>query len=66
MSEEEYTDENQQSEKNSLVTVLAVLAIACGGMLGGIWLIDRGFMFLMVGIPLLLGGFGALLLTNRF
>ena len=66
MSEKENSDENQLGEQHSLITVLAVLAIACGGMLGGIWLIDRGFLFLMVGIPLLLGGFGALLLNNRF
>lgn len=66
MSEKENSDENQLGEQHSLITVLAVLAIACGGMLGGIWLIDRGFLFLMVGIPLILGGFGALLLNNRF
>ena len=66
MSEEEYSDENQRSERESLMTVLATVAIACGGALGGIWLIDRGLLFLMIGIPLLLGGFGVLLLNNRF
>jgi hypothetical protein len=66
MSDEKYSDEDQRQEQDSLITVLAVLAIACGGILGGMWLIDRGFLFLMFGIPLLLGGFGALFLNNRF
>lgn len=66
MTEEENSDLNQRTEKDSLVTVLAAIAIACGGALGGIWLIDRGFFFLMIGIPLLMGGLGALLFNDRF
>ncbi len=66
MSEEEYIEENQRTEKDSIITVLAALAIACGGILGGIWLIDGGFLFLMFGIPLLIGGLGSLLLNDRF
>jgi len=66
VSEEKYSYENQRTEQDTLITLLAAIAIAWGGILGGIWLIDRGFLFLMVGIPLLLGGFGALLLNNHF
>lgn len=66
MAEEEFSDESQRTEQDVLITVLAVIAIACGGALGGLWLIDGGFFFLMFGFPLLLGGLGALLLNNRF